>query len=143
MLNEYFFAQTTEEAADGVDDGDESDETETIIGNDNVGIFLDNNKNISYQGTIYLGSGDTLQPVRGIFDTGSANPWILSKESVGDNANGNQFFDPDLTKTVEEGGHYSEPDDMVLTTISFGSGSLSGYFVTDTLTLGDPDDDEQ
>jgi hypothetical protein len=57
------------------------EDTETIITDNGVGVLLDNNKNLSYQGTIYLGSGE-LQPIRAIFDTGSANPWILSKEAA-------------------------------------------------------------
>jgi len=105
---------------------------------------LDNNKNISYSGTIYLGSGDQLQPVRAVFDTGSANPWILSKEAViGGGAN--QYYDITETRFVEEGGHFSQPpeEDRQITKITFGSGFLRGYFVTDSLTLGDPSEDSK
>lgn len=37
---------------------------------------LHNEWNYGYTGTIYLGSDK--QPIRAIFDTGSANSWILS-----------------------------------------------------------------
>lgn len=39
-----------------------------------------NNFNFGYTGTFYLGSDK--QPIRAIFDTGSANSWILSKDAV-------------------------------------------------------------
>ena len=41
---------------------------------------MKNNYNFGYTGTIYLGSNK--QPIRVIFDTGSANSWILSKDAV-------------------------------------------------------------
>ena len=44
---------------------------------------------------------------------------------------------------MAQGGHFSEPDPSArpITTINFGSGYLKGYFVTDSLTLGDPEED--
>ena len=97
-----------------------------------------NNKNISYQGTLYLGSGTELQPIRAVFDTGSANPWILAKESV--TGEEHYFFDMEQTVSVEDGGHFSQPEEdaRYITKITFGSGFLRGYFVTDTVTIGDP-----
>lgn len=41
---------------------------------------MDNNMNFAYIATIYLGSPP--QPIRCIFDTGSANAWVISKEAV-------------------------------------------------------------
>ena len=43
---------------------------------------LNDEENIGYIGEIYLGSDDNPQKIRAIFDTGSANSWILSKEAV-------------------------------------------------------------
>ena len=42
---------------------------------------LTNSQNLSYIGELYLGSPNP-QKVRAIFDTGSANPWILSREAA-------------------------------------------------------------
>lgn len=87
-----------------------------------------------------MGSGEEVQPIRALFDTGSANAWILGKGA--ENYKGQNSFDIEKTLTVEEGGFFDEPpeENRPITTITFGSGQLSGYFVTDTLTLGDPDD---
>ena len=84
---------------------------------------LDNDNNHSYIGLFYVGSGEK-QPIKILLDTGSANSWISG-------------YDKDLST----GGTFSEPDDPDITTIHFGSGDLSGYFVHDLLTIGNPDDD--
>ena len=47
---------------------------------------LTNSQNLSYIGELYLGSPSP-QKVRAIFDTGSANPWILSKEAAKNDEN--------------------------------------------------------
>ena len=39
-------------------------------------VDLTNNYNLDYIGTFYVGNPP--QPLRGVFDTGSANAWILS-----------------------------------------------------------------
>lgn len=41
-------------------------------------IDLLNNQNYNYIGTFFVGNPP--QPLRGVFDTGSANTWILSTE---------------------------------------------------------------
>ena len=76
-------------------------------------------------GTMYLGSD--LQPIRAIFDTGSANSWILSKDAVKDSSYKDEFqpFDPTTSETFRE----MVPKKRAH--ISFGSGDLSGYFAFD------------
>jgi len=41
-----------------------------------VGLDLDNSWNYAYIATVYLGS--PAQPIRALFDTGSANAWVIS-----------------------------------------------------------------
>ena len=57
-------------------------ESETIgmgtVGSDHVRMSLDNMWNFGYVGEFYLGSGEP-QLIRVLFDTGSANSWIISK----------------------------------------------------------------
>ena len=91
---------------------------------------LNNEWNFGYTGTFYLGSNK--QPIRAIFDTGSANSWILSKQAVKDKSNANSFspFDPSTSETFKA----NEPKKTVR--ITFGSGSLSGSFAHDQLTIG-------
>ena len=58
-------------------------ESQTVgrINLDKVSMPLDNKWNFAYIGEFFLGSGSP-QQVRVLFDTGSANSWILSKESI-------------------------------------------------------------
>ena len=51
------------------------------IGQGEVTMELENTENMGYVGEFYLGSGSP-QKIRALFDTGSANSWILSKEAV-------------------------------------------------------------
>jgi len=83
---------------------------------------------MSYIGELYMGTG-TPQKVRVNFDTGSANPWILSKE-------GAKLLDPDFKNNTYDKSvspTFQEPalKDQHHVTISFGSGEINGYFVTD------------
>ena len=64
---------------------------------------------MGYIGEFHLGSG-TPQKIRAIFDTGSANSWILSKEASEKMSNmkknEHNFFDKSLSPTfVEPIGH--------------------------------------
>jgi len=43
---------------------------------------LENAYNFGYIGEFYLGSGEGRTRIRTMLDTGSANSWIVSKESV-------------------------------------------------------------
>ena len=90
---------------------------------------------MSYIGELYIGSGDTPQKVRAIFDTGSANPWILSKQGNKDEATNNSF-DPSLSPTFVE----PAVEDRQNVEITFGSGFIKGYFVQDQVLLGSPTD---
>jgi len=101
---------------------------------------LTNSQNLSYIGEIYIGSG-TPQKVRAIFDTGSANPWILSlkgTESMKEHQERHPF-DPKLSTTFREPGMPDMPKDKHWVRISFGSGEIRGYFVNDQAMLGSPD----
>jgi hypothetical protein len=95
---------------------------------------LTNSQNLSYIGELYIGSG-TPQKVRAIFDTGSANPWILSKKGT-ENMKKTQVvhpFDPALSPS------FKEPSQKHWVRISFGSGEIRGYFVDDQVLLGSPE----
>ena len=95
-----------------------------------------NSQNLSYIGELYIGSGDTPQKVRAIFDTGSANPWILSSLGNKDPAFNNSF-DPTLSPTFVEPAVL----DRQHVEITFGSGFIKGYFVSDQCLLGSYDDE--
>lgn len=95
-----------------------------------VEMDLHNQWNFGYIGTFYLGSDQ--QPIRAIFDTGSTNSWILSKDAIADVENQDDFqpFDPSTSTT------FSMFDPKKTVKITFGSGSLSGSFAHDQVTLG-------
>lgn len=89
---------------------------------------MDNNMNFAYIATIYLGSPP--QPIRCIFDTGSANAWVISKEAVDNKryiVDKFQPYDKFASSTVED----PDKGDRQHAKITFGSGSLSGYFIKD------------
>ena len=92
-----------------------------------VRVNLNNYQNTSYMGDLYFGNPP--QKIRAIFDTGSANPWVISK-----NARAKNSFDTSKSST------FVEPAKKEWTNISFGSGTLRGYFATDEVVLGDVDD---
>ena len=95
---------------------------------------LNNSGNVGYLGEIYLGSEDNPQKIRALFDTGSANSWILSKEAVSfSKRDKHNFYDKDQSLTIDEPDEF----DQNWVKIYFGGGSLQGYFVHDRCTLGD------
>ena len=110
---------------------------------------LQNNNNYGYIGEFFLGSLGTedtcvgeLQKIRILLDTGSANSWIRSKQALEDpDADMPLAFDPELSC----GGTFEEPDDehKQNVKITFGSGSLKGYFVQDQCTIGDITSDNE
>ena len=61
---------------------------------------LTNSQNLSYIGELYIGGGKP-QKVRCIFDTGSANPWILSKQGAVNMPPKHERhpFDPEMSPT--------------------------------------------
>ena len=107
--------------------GEEKDELDDVaLSKVKVREPLKNLSNLSYIGELYIGSGDKPSKIRAIFDTGSANPWILSKE--GDKSGGsNSSYDPDLSPTFWEPAE----DKKQKVQITFGSGFINGYFVKD------------
>ena len=116
--------------------GEEKDELDDVaLSKVKVREPLKNLSNLSYIGELYIGSGDKPSKIRAIFDTGSANPWILSKE--GDKSGGsNSSYDPDLSPTFWEPAE----DKKQKVQITFGSGFINGYFVKDQVMMGDPKD---
>mmetsp|Transcript_30672 Transcript_30672/g.37955 ORF Transcript_30672/g.37955 Transcript_30672/m.37955 type:complete len:350 (+) Transcript_30672:379-1428(+) len=90
---------------------------------------LENQNNMVYMGDLYIGS--PAQAIRAIFDTGSANPWILSKTARAEHS-----FDQTKSTT------FKDPSTKQWTSIHFGSGTLRGYFASDTVLLGDPQNTE-
>jgi hypothetical protein len=78
--------------------------------------------------------------MRGCFDTGSANAWILSSECSTDKCQKskefkeNYFFNKDESNTYEELGNTAS--------IMFGSGKLAGHFGKDSFSIGTNSDSE-
>ena len=56
---------------------------------------LNNESNIAYMGDLYFGSPP--QKIRAIFDTGSANPWVITK-----NAREDHSFDTSKSTTFKD-----------------------------------------
>lgn len=85
-----------------------------------------------YTSDIYLGNPP--QKLRALFDTGSQNTWVLSK-STQVNTNGifHNYYDQSKSVTAQN---------MSLNTThaTFGTGKLSGHFITDDLRIGLNDD---
>lgn len=75
--------------------------------------------------------GTPPQKVRALFDTGSTNTWILNKKTpLADGAIAEFSYDETKSST------YKAVSPKQGAEITFGSGGLSGYFVTDTITIG-------
>ena len=96
----------------------DAESDEVTINNDHVLMPLINNQNYGYIGKFWVGSGEP-QEIKILLDTGSANSWISG-------------FDKE--KTTDE--TFTEPESHGEVKITFGSGYLRGYFVTDQLTIG-------
>jgi len=118
------------------------DPSESSTTNDNVSssagqITLNTENTWNYAYTSKLHIGTPPQTIDCLFDTGSANAWILSRESIdAKSALVHDYYDPEVSSTAI----VPAPEDMQNTTIHFGSGSLEGYFMDDICTLGDPND---
>lgn len=74
--------------------------------------------------------GNPGQKVRAIFDTGSANAWILSSKCNSERTkNGkNLFFTPENSASYK-------PTNLACE-VEFGSGVVRGFFVHDTVSVG-------
>lgn len=90
---------------------------------------LTNFNNVQYIGELFIGTPP--QKVRAIFDTGSANPWVVSGAAGMEGCPDKKPYDIQLSTTSKV------PDKKQWVTISFGSGDLRGYFAQDTVLLGD------
>ena len=92
-------------------------------------MHLTNYHNYDYIGTFYVGTPP--QPLRGCFDTGSSNAWILAAGC--DNkrcepGSKNEYFKPNESSTFYNTSMFTE--------IQFGSGALVGYFGVDNFMVG-------
>lgn len=89
----------------------------------------------AYVSEFYVGNPP--QKLRGLFDTGSTNTWVLNKNVELIDKHGNlvekEFsFDSESSKTA----HMLDQS----AAIQFGSGSLKGHFMTDDVRLGTCDE---
>lgn len=78
---------------------------------------------MAYMADIYVGNPP--QKIRGLFDTGSANTWILNKQSQGQSL---ASYDDKASTQCERTTQQAE--------ISFGIGKLSGHFFLDDVKIG-------
>lgn len=91
---------------------------------DNSTIKLTDYLNAQYYGPISIGK--PAQQFQVIFDTGSSNLWVPSKDCTSCN---HKKYDHDSSKSYRKNGTEFK--------ITYGSGSLSGYLSQDVLWLGD------
>lgn len=76
--------------------------------------------------------GNPPQKVRGLFDTGSTNTWILNKKTELTGGKKKEFsYDETASKTTHK------TDQKAI--IQFGSGALAGHFIKDDIRLGSCD----
>jgi hypothetical protein len=80
--------------------------------------------------------GNPPQKVRGLFDTGSTNTWILNKKTPLKKRDGSEIT-KELSYDETASSSYKKTDQRAA--IQFGSGALMGHFVTDDLRLGSCD----
>ena len=94
-------------------------------GSGGLALHLNNHMDYSYVADIYVGNNPP-QKIRALFDTGSANTWILNKKV---HAHDLHFaYDEKLSSSAQQ-----TPQKAY---ISFGSGSLSGHFYVDDFRIG-------
>ena len=83
----------------------------------------------AYVSEFYVGNPP--QKLRGLFDTGSTNPWILNKNTDIGGASKELSYDDTASKSAKKTNQRAA--------IQFGSGALMGHFMTDDLRLGSCD----
>jgi hypothetical protein len=94
-------------------------------GSGGLGLHLNNHMDFSYVADIYVGNNPP-QKIRALFDTGSANTWILNQKVKAN----------DLHFSYDEKKSTSVVQTNQKAYISFGSGSLSGHFFVDDFRVG-------
>jgi len=97
-----------------------------------------------YYGQVIVGSPP--QRFLVVFDTGSGNLLLPSKECVDEACTGHKRFDPALSATAMQVAYADQPDTPVaadgsrdVVTITFGTGEMSGVYVRDNICLGSGD----
>ena len=83
----------------------------------------------AYVSEFYVGNPP--QKMRGLFDTGSTNTWLLNKNTDIGGATKEFSYDDSKSKTAKKLEQRAA--------IQFGSGALMGHFMTDDLRLGSCD----
>merc|ERR1719159_1526019 len=94
-----------------------------------------------YYGKISIGSPP--QEFLVVFDTGSGNLLIPSKQCTDEACTSHKRFDPSLSASAVEIAFADEPDkpvdkggDRDVVTITFGTGEMSGVFIKDNICVG-------
>lgn len=94
---------------------------------------------LDYELTQYSGQikiSESFDVFEVIFDTGSSYLWVASTSCTSCKSYGlTEFFDCDDSDSCD--------DSDTLISISYGTGSLSGYFVTDNVQIGDLTSEDQ
>jgi len=93
------------------------------LGEDTDAVVLHDFQNAQYYGPITVGG----QEFQVIFDTGSSNLWIPSKE-CGKGCGTHALYDHSASKEYSEDGRKFH--------IEYGSGPVDGYLSTDTVSVG-------
>ena len=89
-------------------------------------IPIDNYLDLQYYGPITAGSQKQTFTV--IFDTGSSNLWVPSKDCTGITCKAKDKYDKDASSTYKPDGREMK--------IQYGSGNVSGKVVQDQVGLG-------
>merc|ERR1719311_1312001 len=100
-----------------------------------------NNQASEYYGTVSVGSPP--QSFQVVFDTGSGNLLLPSKECTDEACTSHKRFDPTLSATSMQVAYADQPNTPVaadgtrdVVTITFGTGEMSGVYVRDNVCLG-------
>ncbi|CAI7723053.1 aspartic protease PM4 [Plasmodium vivax India VII] len=99
---------------------------QNYLGSENDVIELDDVANIMFYGEGEV--GDNHQKFMLIFDTGSANLWIPSKKCNSSGCSIKNLYDSSKSKSYEKDGTKVD--------ITYGSGTVKGFFSKDLVTLG-------
>lgn len=100
----------------------------STLNNDEADIVLKNYENYNYVGTFFVGTPP--QEMRVIFDTGSANIWLLSSLCPNQDiyALTNEVYDPDLSTSFN-------PTELIAR-VTFGTGEIYGMQAFDDVLIG-------